>query len=103
MKDEKLKKIDEEDFIWEVFLILFILKLHSNQVEREYRINNDKSCRKRYHYINEFTLISALIIYAYFIYCNYKEEESNNLALIGNVLSVIALMIFIYLEAVDDD
>lgn len=103
MKEEKIKKIDTEDFIWAVFLVLFLLKIHSNQVEREYRINNDESCRKRYHYINEFTLIAALLIYLYFIFCNCKEEKINGLALLGNILSVVTLVIFIYLELLDDD
>lgn len=103
MKDEKLKEIDKEDFIWIIFIILFLFKLYSNNVEREYRINNNMKSRKKYHDINTFTLIVALIISIYYIYCNLKEEETNLVALICNVLSAVIIVVFIYYEITDED
>lgn len=103
MNDEKVKKTYEEDSILFIFIVLFILKLYSNAVERNYRINYDINCRKRYHYINEFTFIVAGIIYLYYVYCNCCEEKINYLTLFANIMSLVIVVIFVYFEIVDDD
>lgn len=103
MMDDKLKSIDEEDFIFIVFIVLFLVKMYSNKVEREYRIRNDEKCRKRYHHINEIAFGISIIIYAYIVYSNYKTEDCDKLVLIANGLSLIVLLIFLYLEIICDD
>ena len=103
MRDEKLKEIEEEDFIIYIFIALFVLKLYSNKVERKYRIYNDTSCRKRYHYINEITFIVAMLISIYYVYTNLKNNEVNYLAIIANVLSIVGVLIFLYFEIISDD
>jgi len=100
--EEKLKNIDEEDFIWFIFIILFILKMYSNKVEREYRINKDENCRKRYHEINEFTYIVAIAIAIYYIYKNWNTDN-RKVSIITNVLSIIGLLIFAYIEITSND
>ena len=103
MEDPKLKNVKIEDFLLIIFIILFFLKLHSNKVEKDYRINHNLQNRKKYHDINVFTFIVALIISIYYIYCNCKEEKMNYLLLIANILTLITVIIFIYLEITDDD
>ena len=100
--EQKLKDIDEEDIIWLIFIGIFILRIYSNKVEREYRINNKLDCRKKYHKINEFTYIIAIVIALYYIYRNWNTEN-RNISLITNGLSIIVLVIFYYLEETSND
>ncbi len=103
MSDDKLKKIDEEDIVLVIFIGLFLLKLLSNMVEREYRISGRDDKRRMYHYINIFTFIVALIISLYYIYITLGEEEWDYLVLLANVLTVLTIFILIYKEVVSDD
>lgn len=101
--EDKLKQIDLEDFVLIIFIALFIMKMWSNLEEREYRIYNDIEKKKRYHYINEFTFIVAFLIYAYYVYRDYNNEEKNHLVMFANILSLVTLIIFIYLEVTSND
>ena len=103
MSDDKLKKIDEEVIVLVIFIGLFLLKLLSNMVEREYRISGRDDKRRMYHYINIFTFIVALIISLYYIYITLGEEEWDYLVLLANVLTVLTIFILIYKEVVSDD
>ena len=100
--EKQLKEIRKEDIIWFIFIILFLLKMYSNEVERDYRINNKESSRKKYHYINEFTYIVAIAIAIYYICTNWKSE-SKHISLITNGLSIIGLLIFVWLEIKSED
>jgi len=100
--EKKLKDINEEDFIWFIFIMLFLLKIYSNKIEREYRIKKDEKCRKLYHEINEFTYIIAILIAIYYIYRNWKTQN-RKVSIVTNTLAIISSIIFIYLELTSND
>lgn len=100
--NSQLKDIDKEDVIWIIFILIFVLRMYSNEIERKYRIYKDELCRKRYHYINEFTYIVAIIIAIYCIYDGWNGEHKG-CCIITNSLSIIGLIIFIWLEISCED
>lgn len=100
--EDKLKELDEEDLVWFIFIILFIIKMYSNLVERNYRINNSESDRVKYHNLNIFTYVIAIAIALYYIYVNW-ESNNKRTSLITNGLSIIGLLIFLFLELNSDD
>ena len=100
--EKKLKDINEEDLIWCIFIILFIIKIYSNKVERKYRITNSEQYRRMYHNLNHFTYIIAILIAIYYIYRNWNTDNRKT-ALITNSLSIIGLVIFIYTELKCED
>ncbi len=100
--EDKLKELDEEDLVWFIFIILFIIKMYSNLVERNYRINNSERDRVKYHNLNIFTYVIAIAIALYYIYVNW-ESDNKRTSLITNGLSIIGLLIFLFLELNSDD
>lgn len=103
MEDDKLKSIDEEDFLFVIFIVLILVKMYSNSVERKYRTNHDEKSRKGYHHVNEIAFGISIVIYIYIVYSNYRDKDTNNLVFLANVLSLVVFIIFMYLEIVCDD
>ena len=100
--ESKLKELDEEDLVWFIFIILFIIKMYSNLVERNYRINNNESDRIKYHNLNIFTYVIAIAIALYYIFVNC-DDDNKYITLITNGLSIVGLLIFLFLELNSND
>ena len=92
--ESKLKELDEEDLVWFIFIILFIIKMYSNLVE--------KSDRIKYHNLNIFTYVIAIAIALYYIYVNW-DDDNKYITLITNGLSIVGLLIFLFLELNSND
>lgn len=100
--ESKLKELDEEDLVWFIFIILFIIKMYSNLVERNYRINNNESDRIKYHNLNIFTYVIAIAIALYYIYVDW-DDDNKYITIITNGLSIVGLLIFLFLELNSND
>ena len=100
--ESKLKELDEEDLVWFIFIILFIIKMYSNLAERNYRINNNESDRIKYHNLNIFTYVIAIAIALYYIYVDW-DDDNKYITIITNGLSIIGLLIFLFLELNSND
>ena len=100
--ESKLKELDEEDLVWFIFIILFIIKMYSNLVERNYRINNSERDRVKYYNLNIFTYVVAIAIALYYIYVNW-DDDNKYITLITNGLSIVGLLIFLFLELNSND
>lgn len=100
--ESKLKELDEEDLVWFIFIILFIIKMYSNLIERNYRINNNESDRIKYHNLNIFTYVIAIAIALYYIYVDW-DDDNKYITIITNGLSIVGLLIFLFLELNSND
>lgn len=114
-KEEILKKIKTENYVWIIYFILIGLCLYANTFEKNYVLYNDQKSKETYRKITIFIFAVALIIYLYFFFDNYKDvknlkptdskrkKDLNELSLLGSTLILIAGLIFIYITIVDTE
>ncbi len=114
-KEEILKKIKTENYVWIIYFILIGLCLCGNTFEKNYVLYNDQKSKETYRKITIFIFAVALIIYLYFFFDNYKDvknlkptdskrkKDLNKLSLLGSTLILIAGLIFIYIAIVDTE
>ena len=114
-KEEKLKEIKIEDYIWLIYIGIIFLSWYSNDLERKYIIFNDLFSKEKYQDIIKFIFLVLFIIYLYFLNGSYKEfsnlketdsdkkKELTTLALIATLLLTISGFIFLYIAYSDDN
>lgn len=108
MKEETLKKINIENYIWILYLVIIGLSFFANSLEKNFIINNDIKSRDNYRVTNIIIFSIALLVYFYFTYENYKDLKSLNcsdsckkikltkLEFVGSFLVLISGVIFLY-------
>ena len=75
-KEELLKKIQIEDYIWIANFFIIIFALISNKYEKDYISNKNINSKKIYKTINICIFIILFIIYGYFAYGRIKKVNS---------------------------
>lgn len=111
--NNKLKQIKIEDYIWIIYIGIIFLSWYSNNLEREYLINNNEISKEKYQNILVFIFLVLLIVYLYFFkgsfddFLNLKISDSEEkkelvtLAFIGMFLFVVGGIIFLYIALED--
>lgn len=111
-KIDILKKLDIENFIWIIYIILILLSIYSNKYEKEYYLSNDIKAKENYRKLNIFIFSTALIIYLYFFEDSIKniktqnnnsKDTFNELNFIANSLILISGCIYLYIAIFDVD
>lgn len=114
-KQELLKKLNIEDFIWVIYLLIIGLSFVSNYFERKYIKYDDINSKNKYRVLNITIFGIAVLIYLYFAYDNYKDvnnlndKDSNNkinftyLSFLGTLLALISGLIFFYIAVNDEE
>lgn len=111
--NDVLKDIETENFIWIVYLFIIGISFIANNFEKDYFINGSLDSKNKYRIINIFVFTTALVIYFYFFFDNYKTIKNldcnssnekiffNNLNFIASILIVVAGCIFLYIAIYD--
>ena len=75
-KEEILKKIKTENYVWIIYFILIGLCLYANTFEKNYVLYNDQKSKETYRKITIFIFTVALIIAGLiFIYIAIVDTE----------------------------
>lgn len=95
--EEKIKRLNIEDFIWIIYLFISIFALISNRLDRKYLLDKDISSYKKEKIINITIFIIALFIYLYFLYLNLEDLKTskNKKEYNRNITQVIAAFLFL--------
>ena len=111
--DNILKSIETENFVWIIYLFIIGISFVANSFEKDYYVTGNVDSKNKYRIINIFVFATALLIYLYFFYDNYKNIKNlncnsskekiffNNLNFIASILIVIAGTIFLYIALYD--
>ena len=111
----KLKLLKTEDIIWGIYILLIILSLYSNTIERDYLINKNNKSKENYRKINIAIFTILLLIYIYLTLENYndlkklKKTDSytkikfTNISFIGTFLVLISGILFLYIAINDTE
>jgi len=112
--NERINKINIENFVWLIYIGIICLNWYANKVEKEYFINNNLKSRNEYRKLMLLIFIILNIIYFYFFIDSYNElkkikptdsEQKKNLvflSFIGSLLIFISGLIFIYIIIKDE-
>lgn len=108
-----LKKINIEEFIWIIYLIIIYLSFYSNKLERKYYLYDDHKAKNTYRNINIIIFFIAFLVYIYFFIDGYKSINNlsiyddsfkrflNEMSFIASTLILIAGSIFLFIAIYD--
>jgi len=110
--EDRLKEIKIENYIWVIYLFIIILSFYSNELEKDYFINNNIKSKDKYRLINIVIFSILLVVYIYFFndsYSNLKnineydkaKKEKILLAFLASLFVLISGIIFLYLAYED--
>lgn len=72
----KLARLNFEDFIWSIFIIIGILNICGDYCEKVYIKTYDDSLKNRANNIFSITVIITFFIYIYFFTRNYNDYKT---------------------------
>ena len=108
-----LKKINIEEFIWIIYLIIIYLSFYSNKLERKYYLYDDHKAKNTYRNINIIIFFIAFLVYIYFFIDGYKSINNlsiyddsfkrflNEISFVASTLILIAGSIFLFIAIYD--
>lgn len=111
---KQLIRIDNENYIWVIYIFILILNFISNKYEKDFLLYNKQSDKNNFLMINKTVVIILFIIYIYFlgltiddikslnINISKKQLLNLNLQLMANILFVIAGAILVYITFNND-
>ena len=114
-KIELLKKLQIEDFIWIIYLVIIVLSFYSNYIERKYIIYDDPLAKKKYQNLIILIFTIAVFVYLYFFIDGYKDVKNlkcsdtlnrkifRNLNFIASSLILVAGVIFLCIAIFDEE
>jgi len=77
-RNERLKKLEIEDFIWYICIILILLSIYGNTIERDYFLTNNEKSKKEYLTLQTIIFSIAVIIYLYYFYDSLTDYQKLN-------------------------
>ena len=113
-KENLLNKIDIENNIWIIYLVIIGLCFYGDYHEKNYILYDNQISKEKYRNVTILIFTIALIIYIYFFNDNLdtikrntfktqKEKDLNELSLIASTLILISGIIFLYIAITDKD
>ena len=108
-KEEILRTIEIENYIWIIYLVIIFLSFMANKEEVNYFINNDMQSKSNYRKLIIIIFSIALGIYYYFFVSGYKTYKSlspydteskkffETINFIANILILISGAIFLFI------
>lgn len=115
MNEERLKKLEIEEIIWLVLIIIILLSFIANIFERDYLIYQNEESKKRYRELMIIIFGGALITYSYYFLDSIKDlqkirfndskkkREAVYLSFISSLFIVLAGIILLYIAYTDYD
>lgn len=114
-KEEILRTIEIENYIWVIYLVIIFLSFIANKEEVNYFVNNDMQSKSNYRKLIIIIFSIALGIYYYFFVSGYKtyknlspyDTESKKffetINFIANILILISGVIFLFIAIFDEE
>ena len=115
MNEERLKKLEIEEVIWLVLIIIILLSFIANIFERDYLIYQNEESKKMYRELMIIIFGGALITYSYYFLDSIKDlqkirfndskkkKEAVYLSFISSLFIVLAGIILLYIAYTDYD
>lgn len=105
-KDNKLRELGREDYIWIIFICLSILSIVADSYQRNYIIYNSKFDGEVANKIYILILVVTILIYLYFFRRNYRayinsdfmNSDIYEIKLFGSILFIVGGLCLLYFQ-----
>ena len=113
--NDRLRKLNIEDFIWIIYIGIIILSFYSNSLERKYFLYKSEGDKNKYRTIIILIFTILVFVYIYFLQdslksvLNLKKSDSENkkkltyLSFIASLLITVAGFIYLYVAISDEN
>ena len=108
--ENEIKRLNFEDILWGIFIILSILNIVCNNLQKNYVITNDGYYEDRANDISICVLSILVLIYLYFFLRNYNmyhnKDNPTNVDLIkvfGSIFFIIGSICLLYFQVHSND
>lgn len=104
--NEELKRLNIENLIWIIFIILSLLSILGNYDERMYLKEKNSYYKDQANKIFEFSLVVTFFIYLYFFTRNYEaynnatieQKELYQIKVIGTLFLIAGILCSLYFQ-----
>ena len=104
--NNEILRLNFEDFLWLIFVILSFLNIRGDCDDKKYIVNNCVFCKDEANHIFTFTLTVTLIIYFYFFVRNYKryqmadprQKEVYLVKVYGSLFLIVGVFCLLYFQ-----
>ena len=113
MDSEKIKELSRlnfEDILWVVFVVLSFFNIIGNKLQKQYVITGNEIYEDNANKISIWILIILVFVYLYFFVRNYnmyknKEDvtDVDLVKVIGSFLFVVGVLCLLYFQVNSDD
>ena len=110
---KRLNKIETENNIWIIYLLIILLSYYANSKEKDYFINNNLQSKDLYRKINIIIFIILIMVYSYFeldaissLKDNNKTnkiKKLDNLSFMATTAVLISGILFLYILIEDEE
>lgn len=103
-KEEQIKRLSFENFIWVVFIIISALDIYGDELVKKYIRENDKVADVKAKKVFFYILIITVIIYIYFFIRNYydfkkhPQEDEYKVRLLGSIFILVGSICLLYFQ-----
>ena len=108
--EKEIKRLNFEDIVWIVFIVLSILNIFGNKYQKYYVVSNKQYYEDRANNISIFVLTTLFFVYLYFFYRNYsmfnnKDNPSDvdRVKVIGSLFFIIGTLCLLYFQVNGND
>jgi len=112
--ENRLKDIKIEELIWIIYLGIIFLSFYSNNLEKDYFVNNNEEAKEKYRKIMILIFSILVIVYLFFFKDSYDDiKKINNcdedkrkkviISFIASTLILISGILFLYLSINDEN
>lgn len=74
--EEEIKEINTEDFLSSIFIILGILSIYANQIQKKYIKTKIPKYKENAEKIFNLIIFITSLLYLFFLYRNYKNYQN---------------------------
>lgn len=110
-KMSELNRLNFEDILWIIFIILSILNIVGNKYQKDYVISNDEYYEDKAKNVSILVLTVLVFVYLYFVVRNYnmynsKMENATKedfIKVMGSLFFLIGTFCLLYFQVNSDD
>lgn len=109
-KDSEIRRLNFEDIIWGIFVILSILNILANDNQKKYLISEEQIYEDNANKISIFVFVVLFLIYVYFFNrnCNMYNNKDNptrvdSVKVMSSLFFIIGTLCLLYFQIHSDD
>lgn len=109
-KKNEINRLNFEDILWIIFILLSILNIVSNNYQKKYIISEFQEYEDKANNVSIFVLTILLLIYSYFFLRNYNMYNNKDnptkadlVKVLGSILFILATICLLYFQTNSKD